>query len=266
MVRRGFLKGIQRLLLLMIALVVLGIIYQSCRVYMLFEAIAQATPVPTAPAIQAGKHRLSSTIPATPSPAPAWTAAPTPTPGPPKIGIVAGHYLNDSGALCPDGLREVDITLAVAERVVAYLKERGYQAEILGEFDEAIQGYKADAFVAIHADSCDVPGASGFKIAHVAHSAIPEEENRLVECLHLEYQKATGLTYHEDSITDDMLYYHALRKIDLETPGAIIELGFMGDDRYLLVYRQHTLAKGIVNGISCFLEGRGNPPPQVEGE
>ncbi len=254
-VRRGVLKKAQKALLIVMAIIALAIIYQTCRAYQIIsDTVAQVTPSPTW-AVGAS----------TPTPASSWpkstpTSLPgTPTVPPPKrVGIVAGHYLCDSGAICPDGLREVDITLAVAERVVALLRRRGYEVKLLGEFDEALQGYQADAFVALHADSCDVPGASGFKVTHVAHSAIPEEESRLVECLQKEYGKATKLTYHADSITDDMRYYHALRKIALDTPGAIIEMGFMRDDRYLLVYRQHTLAKGIANGIRCFLEGDGH--------
>jgi len=59
---------------------------------------------------------------------------PTPTPGPPKIGVVAGHWQNDSGAICEDGLQEVEINLDVARRVVALLRRAGYDAEVLAEF------------------------------------------------------------------------------------------------------------------------------------
>ena len=189
-----------------------------------------------------------------PSPVPTDTLVPTSEP-PPKVGIVAGHYGFDSGAICPDGLQEVEINLAVAEKVVALLKRKGYQVELLGEFDEAILGYRADAFVSLHADSCDIPGASGFKVARVTNSAVPEEEDRLVECLWDEYEKWTGLARHEDSITPHMRQYHAFRKIHPETPGAIIEMGFMLDDRNVLLYEQAKVARGIASGVICFLEG-----------
>lgn len=189
-----------------------------------------------------------------PSPVPVDTLGPTSEPTP-KIGVVAGHYGFDSGAVCPDGLQEVEITVAVAEKVVALLRRRGYQVELLGEFDDAILGYQADAFVSLHADSCDVLGASGFKVARVTNSAVPEEEDRLVECLWEEYEKWTGLARHENSITPDMLQYHAFRKIALETPGAIIEMGFMHDDRDTLLYEQEEVARGIASGVICFLEG-----------
>jgi len=168
---------------------------------------------------------------------------------------VAGHYGFSSGAICPDGLQEVEINLAIAEKVVALLRRKGYQVELLGEFDEALLGYQADAFVSLHSDSCDVPGASGFKVARVTHSAVPEEEDRLVECLWNEYEKWTSLARHEDSITPHMRQYHAFRKIAPDTPGAIIEMGFMLDDRNILLYEQEKVARGVASGIICFLEG-----------
>jgi N-acetylmuramoyl-L-alanine amidase len=143
----------------------------------------------------------------------------------------------------------------VATRVVAILQSEGYDAEVLAEFAPELNGYVADAFVSIHADSCDVPGASGFKVARVLGSAIPEEEDWLVDCLVREYAQTTGLVFHQDSITFDMTQYHAFVEIDPLTPAAIIELGFMGDDRWLLTEDSYTVARGVARGIACFLEG-----------
>ena len=168
---------------------------------------------------------------------------------------MAGHWRSDSGAVCPDGLQEVTINLDVASRVVAILQYEGYDAEILPEFSDKLEGYEADAFVSIHADSCDVPEASGFKVARVASSAIPEEEDRLVACLIREYGEATGLYFHKNSITYDMTKYHAFNEIASKTPGAIIEIGFMGADRELLTEHSYEVAQGIARGIACFLEG-----------
>jgi N-acetylmuramoyl-L-alanine amidase len=172
-----------------------------------------------------------------------------------KVGVVAGHWQSDSGAVCPDGLQEVHVNLDVASRVVATLQHEGLEAELLPEFSSKLDGYKASAFVSIHADSCEVPGASGFKVARVAASAIPEEEDRLVACLIQEYGRATGLRFHEDSISFDMTDYHAFREIDSKTPGAIIELGFMDADRELLTEHSADVAQAVAKGILCFLEG-----------
>jgi N-acetylmuramoyl-L-alanine amidase len=192
---------------------------------------------------------------ARPDPTAVQSPTPSPTPAPAKIGIVAGHWKSDSGAVCPDGLEEVTINLDVAARVVAILQYEGYNAELLPEFSERLDGYQADAFVSIHTDSCDIPEASGFKVARVSGSAIPEMEDRLVACLIEEYRKATGLRFHKDSITFDMTGYHAFKEIDAETPGAIIELGFMAADRKLLTDNAYEVARGVARGIVCFLEG-----------
>ncbi len=163
--------------------------------------------------------------------------------------------MNDSGAVCDDGLQEVTINLDVASRVVAILQYEGYDSQLLPEFSEQLAGYQADAFVSIHTDSCSVPEASGFKVARVAASAIPDQEDRLVACLIREYSAATGLSFHKNSITYDMTVYHAFNEIDPETPAAIIELGFMGSDRELLTAKAFEVAQGVARGIACFLEG-----------
>jgi N-acetylmuramoyl-L-alanine amidase len=156
--------------------------------------------------------------------------------------------------MCDDGLQEVTINLDVASRVVAILQEEGYDVELLAEFSPKLQGYVADTFVSIHADACNVPEASGFKVARVASSAIPDQEDHLVACLITEYGRETGLAFHRNSITYDMTVYHAFNEIDPETPGAIIELGFMGADRQLLTDDSFRAAQGVAQGIICFLE------------
>ena len=62
--------------------------------------------------------------------------------------------------------------------------------------------------------------------------------------------------FHPDTITFDMTEYHAFKEIDSQTPGAIIELGFMDADRELLTNNTARLAEALVQGILCFLEGQ----------
>ncbi len=224
---------------------------------------SEAATVPaTADRIAVGPTR---TLRPTSTPSPTETPVPSPSPLPSpspdltlpsaKIGIVAGHWQNDVGAVCPDGLKEVRINLDVGSQVVSILQDEGYRAELLPEFSERLDGYEADAFVSIHADSCSVLDVSGFKVARVASSAIPEEDDRLVACLTREYGQGTGLPFHKNSITFDMTEYHAFKEIDPQTPGAIIELGFMGADRELLTEHSSQVAQALVKGILCFLEG-----------
>jgi N-acetylmuramoyl-L-alanine amidase len=55
-----------------------------------------------------------------------------------------------------------------------------------------------------------------------------------------------------------MTSYHAFREIDDQTPGAIIETGFLLGDRSVLIRRPKLAARGIAAGIACFLEGEGD--------
>jgi N-acetylmuramoyl-L-alanine amidase len=262
MLRREILESTQRIMMAVVIIAGLGMFYAGWLLIKPSPDKETPTTFPTVTATTVESYQPPATPPleptATPSPTPRSWLQPTlsrPTVAVPKlVGIVSGHRGSDSGAVCPDGLTEAEINFAVAQRVVALLERMGYKVELLDEYDDQLEGYQADALVSIHADSCNVPGASGFKVARVINSAVPEVEDRLVECLREEYAAATGLFHHVNSITFDMREYHAFNEIAPETPGAIIEMGFMGDDRYLLLFQQDRIARGIVEGIICFLE------------
>ncbi|MEA3407934.1 MAG: N-acetylmuramoyl-L-alanine amidase [Chloroflexota bacterium] len=179
----------------------------------------------------------------------------------PRVGLIAGHWQNDSGAVCPDGLEEVELNLQIARAVAQIMRRQGYQVEVLAEFSPKLNDYRAAVLLAIHCDSC-LEDLSGFKIARMTHSAVPEEEDRLVSTLYKTYSEATGLQPHYNTITDDMREYHALRQIADETPGAIIECGFMGGDRYILTEEQDRVAVGIANGLLAFLRETAEATPQ----
>ncbi|OQY47863.1 MAG: hypothetical protein B6242_03865 [Anaerolineaceae bacterium 4572_78] len=170
------------------------------------------------------------------------------------VGIVSGHAGYDSGAVCDDGLTEAEINRNIALEVTNLLEQRGITVNLLEEFDDRLPGYQADALVSIHADSCNVPGATGFKVARPVLSSIPQIEDKLVDCLISEYHATTKLPEHPGSITHNMRYYHIFKKIALQTPSVIIETGFLLDDRFILEHRPEVVARGIVSGIVCFLE------------
>lgn len=197
----------------------------------------------------------------TPTPVPAMVAQPAkPTPthnrANPLVGIVSGHSGYDPGAVCPDGLTEAEVNRTIALEVIDLLDRKGIETDLLDEFDPRLTGYQADALVSIHADSCDFPGASGFKVARITFSAIPEAEDRLVACLTQSYAAETQLSEHHNTITDGMTNYHAFREIASSTPGAIIETGFLLEDRYLLERKPKLAARGIAAGIICFLDSQ----------
>ncbi|HLO18837.1 MAG TPA: N-acetylmuramoyl-L-alanine amidase [Anaerolineales bacterium] len=176
-----------------------------------------------------------------------------------RIGIVAGHSGNDSGAVCLDGngnvtLTEADVNLKIAALVQEQLTQRGYQVDLLREFDTRLNGYRALAIVSIHNDSCDYINdeATGFKVAAALNTNDLNRANRLTACLVDRYEQVTNLTFHAGSITGDMREYHAFREIDPSTVAAIIETGFLNLDREILTKHTDRIAEGVVEGILCF--------------
>lgn len=190
--------------------------------------------------------------------------APTPTPRNPRlVGLVAGHWKNDSGAVCPDGLKEVELNLQIASLVQKLLSEQGYPVELLSEFDPRLQGFQAAALVSIHNDSCDYinEAATGYKVASAMANHQPERGARLTACLRARYGALTGLPLHSTSVTLDMTSYHAFGEINDSTPAAIIETGFMNLDRQTLTEKTDQVAQGVANGILCYLRNETITPP-----
>lgn len=178
-----------------------------------------------------------------------------------RVGIVAGHLQSDSGATCPDGLREVDLTAPIARAVVERLQEEGYQAEVLPEYSARLRGYRGLALVSLHVDSC-IAGLSGFKIAGRSLGPAAGPSKQLVDCLTRAYAANTGLPYHRNTITPAMTDYHAFRQVGLDTPAAIVELGFLGGDRDLLTAHQERVSRAVAEGILDYLKARrGKPTP-----
>lgn len=177
------------------------------------------------------------------------------------IGIVSGHRgpENDPGAECPDGLTETEINFDVALRVVQGLRRMGYTVDLLDEFDPRLDDYRASALVSIHSNDCRDYGenVSGFLVARASARPPGGLDDYLAECIASTYGVATQLE-RRYSLTVDMTEYHTFREIHALTPAAILELGFMRDDRDLLTTQQDTLARGIIEGVLCFLN-RNNP-------
>jgi N-acetylmuramoyl-L-alanine amidase len=186
-----------------------------------------------------------------------------------EIGIVSGHW-NDSGdpgAVCPDGVSEQAVNLAVARLVRQKLEARGYQIDLLQEFDPRLDNYHAAMLLSIHADTCDYidEQATGFKIAASTYSRDRNLANRLTACLYDRYAATTGLHYHPGSITVNMTDYYAFRAIDPTTTAAIIETGFLNLDRDLLVNHPDKVADGIVAGVICFVTNQSVQPTPITG-
>ncbi len=180
------------------------------------------------------------------------------------IGIVAGHYGYDSGAVCANGVTEGELNLKIATLVQKQLTDLGYSVDLLEEFDDRLVGYQAAVLISIHLDSCEYINdqATGFKVAEALSAQNLAGSQRLTSCLSQRYGDNTGLPYHAGSVTDDMTYYHAFSEVDPETPAAIIEAGFMNLDYQFITEEMDRVAEGIVAGILCYLNNEAIQPTQ----
>ncbi len=196
-----------------------------------------------------------------------YTVPPTPLPTlqrEVRIGIIAGHSgspLNpefdvDPGSVCDDGLTELSINTAVAQKVVQKLRAADYTVEMLEEFDPKLENYEANVLISIHSNDCQDygPEATGYNVASAsARNTTAGADDRLRDCIVQYYGMITALPRHL-GLTADMTEYHSFDEVSPDTPMAIIELGFMRNDRDKLTQQQDLLADGLTNGILCFLQ------------
>ena len=178
-----------------------------------------------------------------------------------RIGIVVGHWKSDSGALCDNGLTEVEVNLSIGTLVQKMLTAEGFQVDLLEEADARLPHYKGIALISIHADTCDFisDDATGFKVSAAMFNMYPEKGSRLTSCMVDRYSTRTQMTYHP-SVTNDMTYYHAFDEIDPETTAAIIETGFLNLDQQILTKNPELIAQGIVDGMLCFIRNENIHP------
>ncbi len=106
------------------------------------------------------------------------------------IAVDAGHGGEDSGALGPKGLREKDVTLAIAKELVRIIKSRpGFNAQLTRSSDIFIslqkrrniaRDMKADLFVSIHADAFTNPAAKGASVFALSRRGATSETARFL--------------------------------------------------------------------------------------
>lgn len=190
-----------------------------------------------------------------------------------RVGIISGHYGKppesfqtqfDPGATCEvDGevvLTENEINFAIVSKVVVKLRDYGYSVDLLEEFDPRLLDYDADLMVSLHSNDCQDYGerVSGFLVSQSQARPTGGVDEKLVNCIRRHYAERTGLDQ-RFGLTRDMTDYHVFSDIKPSTPGAILELGFMKDDREMLTMQQELLANAVVEGILCFLDPATGP-------
>jgi N-acetylmuramoyl-L-alanine amidase len=174
------------------------------------------------------------------------------------IGLLAGHWKDNPGEVCSDGLIEADVNQAIAARVSQTLTDMGYKIDIFPEYDLSLLNYRSTVFVAIYSGSCaDSPlPPSGFKVATSLTAQIPDKVNQLAVCLSEEYRKATKLPFTYEVLNPDHHSFHIFRDIHTETPAVLIEVGSLKTDRSIIVSQAGKVSDGIVAGILCYLDGQ----------
>lgn len=174
-----------------------------------------------------------------------------------RVGIVVGHRGNgdDPGAVCSDGLTELQVNTTIATYVQQKLENLGYETVLLDEFDSRLQDFRAGLLLSIHNDSCEYVNnsATGFKVAAALSPSKRNNGERLVGCLSNRYAKTTGMSFHQGSVTNDMTFYHAFTEINAWTTAGIIETGFLNLDRQILTQNPELIADGIVSGVKCYM-------------
>lgn len=178
-----------------------------------------------------------------------------------RIGIEAGHSSSDAGSLsCDKQRKEADNTLGVANLAAEILRQYGYTVDVFRGGDSRMQGYAADAFVALHNDYC-ATGARGFKVSRYGGAqgtgmkGNNDASDRLTASMWDYYKRVTGMAEDRSTghFTNNMLYYYALGWIASSTPGAIIEMGWWSGDEDMLLNQRGILAAGVAESILGFL-------------
>lgn len=215
-------------------------------------------------------------------PTPGVAQASPPTVRAARIGIEAGHGVGDPGSISCDGkVREADVTLGVAQRAAALLREQGHTVDIFrgneaGTLPKSqITGYKADAFFALHTDFC-APGNSGFKVTRFGGAPVTgmigtgDPSDRLTDAVWKQFGVATGLP--EDRghghFTPNMRFYWAINpnwNVAWSTPAVIVEMGWLSGDKAFMSSPdgQQRMGTGIANAVTHFLGGTVTPAEEA---
>ncbi len=180
----------------------------------------------------------------------------------PRIGLISGHWGNDPGFICSDGLTEEQVNLEIAQRLSELLQKEGFDVRLFKEFDPNLKGFSGVALISIHNDTCDFldDQSTGFKIAPVSGQEPSPQTERLEACLVGRYQERSGLKHIEHRVTRDMSEYHPLDEIDPATPAVVVETGFLNLDREILLQQPGELAKGLSDGIICYAQNKNINP------
>lgn len=175
-----------------------------------------------------------------------------------KIFINPGHDMDLDPGACANGLREVDIALAIGKQVKQIMEGIGYPSEILqsdnlnGETPSkpnvcyTANNSGADIFISIHCNSAVSTSAKGTET--LIYSAGGEAE-LLAKCIQSQIVNSLGTVDRGVKERPDLC---VLRNTSM--PAVLVETAFISneEDTYKLQLRQYAFASAIARGITDY--------------
>lgn len=191
--------------------------------------------------------------------------------GPPKVGIQVGHWKVDEVPEELEALRartgtsgggktEMEVNLAIAQKLEVLLENEGVDAELLPA--TVPPRYWADVFISIHADGSTDSSANGYKFASPRRDMTGKADG-LAKRLDEIYGEKTNLTY-DPNVTRNMRGYYAFawwryeHAIHPMTTAVIAETGFLTNrnDQRFLINTPEIAAGAISEGLLEYLKNQ----------
>lgn len=194
-----------------------------------------------------------------------------PLTGPWVVAIQPGHW---QVAQLPDELyrlrtstgaewgkvREVDINRAVADALIARIREAGWTPVLVPA--TVPPELRADAFIALHADWGNQADRRGWKLAPAWRAS--SASRKLADALARSFGQEPNLVEDMDGVTVNMRGYFAFNSRRFVhasspyTPAVLIEMGFITSpiDRKLLTTRPDYYADIVMRGLKSYFADR----------
>lgn len=171
----------------------------------------------------------------------------------PKIGLDPGHGGNDPGAVGSNGLKEKDVTLAVAKDLAARLQASGFSVVLTrdGDYDvdlspraDILNAANVDLVVSLHCNSASNPSAN-----YISTWIWKRGGRAEVAAKHIQQALVNMLGWPDGGIREANFYI--LR--ETVAPAVLVEMGFISNpaQAYALAdaQTQKTLSLAILLGI-----------------
>ena len=166
-----------------------------------------------------------------------------------RIFINPGHDMDLDPGACANGIREVDIALAIGEKVKKTMEVIGYNlnGETKGKPNVCATANNsgADIFVSIHCNSAANSSAKGTET--LVYALDGGKSNILAKCIQAQIVNSLNMIDRGVKARPDLC---VLRETSM--PAILVETAFISnqEDAYKLMYRIEEFANAISRGIT----------------